>query len=195
MNYPRESLQVVRYRDPVKIVVHSGPRGPAGLDGAPGAGIQVKGVAGEWPPAAQPEPGDLWILPDPVPAGTPAGYSPGDGVAWDGAAWINTGPIKGEDGADGPPTVVVSVDPPPPPTVDGFLWVDPAGDGTGGVIPNRPYDGSNPIDYSDPPVVEQSDGTPIGLSADGQTFHQPTIVGAVPIVVGGRRYLVPICEG
>jgi hypothetical protein len=191
---PKPSASISRHLAPVEIVVHSGQRGPAGAPGEPGAGVQIKGVAATWPPATTPAEGDLWILPNPVPAGTPAGFDPGDGAAWDGSAWVNTGPIKGEDGADGPPTVVVSTTPPAPPTVDGFLWVDPDGDGSAGVITNAPFDAAAPIEYVAPPVTVQADGTPIGLSADGQTFHKPEIVGAVPVVIGGKRYLIPIIK-
>lgn len=187
----KASTTVVRQLEPVKLVIQSGPRGPAG---APGAGVQVKGIAAKWPPSADPAPGDLWVLPEPVPPGTPAGFDPGDGAAWDGSAWINTGPIKGEDGKDGPPAVVVSLAPPAPPTIDGFLWVDPTGDGTAGVIENSPYDAGKPLEYVSAPVTVQANGQPIGVTPDGQEIFQPQIVGAVPIVVGGKRYMVPIIE-
>ena len=182
------------YTGPITVTISSGPAGPPGDPGEPGAGIQIKGVATTWPPAAAPAEGDLWVMPNPVPAGTPAGFAPGDGAAWSGTEWVNTGPIKGEDGQDGPPTVVVSVTPPDPPTVDGFLWVDPDGDGGAGVVVNQPYDDANPIDYVTPPITEQTNGDPIGLSADGQTFHQPVIVGGVPVVIAGKRYMLAVIE-
>lgn len=182
------------YTGPIEVAIWGGPQGPQGETGEPGAGIQIKGVASAWPPAAAPAEGDLWIMPNPVPAGAPAGFDPGDGAAWSGTTWINTGPIKGEDGIDGPPTVVVSVTPPAPPTVDGFLWVDPNGDGSAGIIRNAPFDEGSPIDYATPPVTKQSNGQPIGVSPDGQQIFRPLIIGAVPVVVGGKRYLFPIIE-
>jgi hypothetical protein len=182
------------YTGPIEVAIWGGPQGPQGDTGEPGAGIQIKGVATTWPPAAAPAEGDLWIMPNPVPAGAPAGFDPGDGAAWSGTEWVNTGPIKGEDGIDGPPTVVVSVTPPAPPTVDGFLWVDPNGDGSAGIITNAPFDEANPIDYATPPVTQQSNGQPIGVSPDGQQIFRPLIIGAVPVVVGGKRYLLPIIE-
>ena len=182
------------YTGPITVTISSGPAGPPGDPGEPGAGIQIKGVAEAWPPAAAPADGDLWIMPNPVPAGTPAGFDPGDGAAWDGTTWVNTGPIKGQDGIDGPPTVVVSTTPPAPPTVEGFLWVDPDADGTAGVITNAPFDAAAPIEYVAPPVTEQSSGQVIGLTADGLEIFQPLIVGAIPVVVGGKRYLIPIVE-
>lgn len=182
------------YTGPIEVAIWGGPQGPQGEPGEPGAGIQIKGVAEAWPPAAAPAEGDLWIMPNPVPPGAPAGFAPGDGAAWSGSAWINTGPIKGEDGIDGPPTVVVSETPPPAPTVEGFLWVDPNGDGTAGVIKMPAYDEDSPIDYVSPPVTEQLNGEPIGLSADGQTYHQPAIVAGVPVIIAGKRYMLAVIE-
>lgn len=88
----------------------AGPKGDQGIQGIQGpkgdaAGIDVKGVASAWPPSSSPAPEDLWILPDPVPAGTPSSFLPGDGVLWTGSAWQNVGPIrgpKGDVGATGP---------------------------------------------------------------------------------------------
>ncbi|NDD53965.1 collagen-like repeat preface domain-containing protein, partial [bacterium] len=45
--------------------------------------------------------GDTWIIGDPVPAGAPNGFVPGDGVVWVDTAWINVGPIRGPSGAQG----------------------------------------------------------------------------------------------
>jgi hypothetical protein len=182
------------YTGPIEVAIWGGPTGPQGDPGEPGAGIQIKGVASAWPPAAAPAEGDLWIMPNPVPAGAPAGFDPGDGAAWDGSAWVNTGPIKGTDGVDGPPTVVVSVTPPTPPTVDGFLWVDPNGDGSAGVITNAPFDEANPIEYVTPAITVQTNGDPIGLSPDGLTFHQPAIIGGVPVIIAGKRYMLAVIE-
>lgn len=80
-----------------------GPVGPQGIQGPKGdaAGINVKGTAAQWPPSTSPASEDLWILPDPIPTGTPASYSPGDGVLWSGSAWQNVGQIRGPAGPVG----------------------------------------------------------------------------------------------
>lgn len=80
-----------------------GPAGPTGPQGPKGdaAGINLKGYATQWPPAASPTVNDLYILPDPLPSGTPAGFNPGDGAHWSGLAWHNTGPIRGPQGPQG----------------------------------------------------------------------------------------------
>jgi hypothetical protein len=46
----------------------------------------------------------MYIVPDPVPAGYPAGSNPGDGLVYAGGSYTNVGPIrgpKGDTGADG----------------------------------------------------------------------------------------------
>lgn len=82
----------------------TGSTGPQGIQGPKGdaAGINIKGTATTWPPDADPQEEDLWLLPDPTPDGTPAEYDPGDGVLWNGSAWQDTGPIRGETGPQGP---------------------------------------------------------------------------------------------
>jgi|694.fasta_scaffold16622_19 hypothetical protein len=102
----------------VEIVVWGGPPGPPG---EPGSGIQVKGVAEAWPPADAPEDGDLWVIPDPIPPGTPEGFEPGDGASWDGENWVNTGPIQGPPGEDGGAHIVSETAPPPGDVGD--LWI------------------------------------------------------------------------
>jgi hypothetical protein len=84
-----------------------GPQGPQGLAGPQGpkgdaAGINIKGTATTWPPAASPANDDLWLLPDPIPAGTPSSYKPGDGIVWTGTVWLNVGPVRGPAGPEGP---------------------------------------------------------------------------------------------
>lgn len=81
-----------------------GSQGPQGIQGPKGdaAGLNVKGTAATWPPDDSPAEEDLWILPDPTPSGTPSEYDPGDGVLWNGTAWQDTGPIRGEIGPQGP---------------------------------------------------------------------------------------------
>lgn len=103
---------------PVEIVVWGGPEGPAG---PPGSGIELMGVASSWPPAETPGEGDLWIVPDPVPPGTPEGFAPGDGAAWNGEEWVNTGPIQGPAGDDGGLHIVSETTPPPADLGD--LWI------------------------------------------------------------------------
>ena len=87
-----------------------GDKGDTGADGAPGAdgkdgsGVTIKGTATVYPPDAAPTVGDMWLVADPVPGGFPPGTNPGEGLVWDGAAWVNVGSIrgpKGEAGADG----------------------------------------------------------------------------------------------
>jgi hypothetical protein len=80
----------------------SGPTGPTGPKGDVGAGIAVSGTASTWPPTLTPDVGDLWLIGDPVPAGTPAGIFAGDGVVWDGSGvWISVGPVRGPSGPSG----------------------------------------------------------------------------------------------
>jgi hypothetical protein len=81
--------------DPVSVSVSNVP-GPSG------ASSFFKGVAAAWPPTATPTAGWIYTLPDPVPAGTPAGYLPGYGAQWDGLAWVNIGPVRGPAGPAGP---------------------------------------------------------------------------------------------
>jgi len=383
----------------IVVSIWGGPPGPAG---EPGAGVSLQGVASTWPPSDTPAVGDLYVVADPVPAGTPAGIDAGDGVVWSGTEWVSTGPIRGPAGATGPegpdgpqglgpsvfegptepavavegdlwlkpevdpdgnpvlqlnvytgtdwrpvaggagsgtvdttggefavlmddigdsgvspalplqtyasitsstigkmvrtgsdaslrsvvvanamgvgvvvgdiivddpgnatvlvvgpsvsgsaffasetvhaggirtkgiiygirqdptgravsggyelplPTgdgylrsdpdeaagwyfaepVVVSDTAPPAPAGGGAVWIDPTGPG----VPDT-SDGAlseaNPLKYASPLVMEQTDGTPIGISADGLTFHQPVIHGAIPIVIDGKRYLLPVIE-
>lgn len=81
--------------DPVSVSVSNAP-GPSG------ASSFFKGVAAAWPPTATPTAGWIYTLPDPVPAGTPAGFLAGYGAQWDGIAWNNIGPVRGPAGPAGP---------------------------------------------------------------------------------------------
>jgi hypothetical protein len=81
--------------DPVSVSVSNVP-GPSG------ASSFFKGIAAAWPPTATPTAGWIYTLPDPVSAGTPAGYLPGYGAQWDGLAWVNIGPVRGPAGPAGP---------------------------------------------------------------------------------------------
>jgi hypothetical protein len=80
-----------------------GPAGKDGVDGKDGSGVTIKGTAAAYPPDAAPTTGDMWLVPDPVPAGFPAGTNPGDGLVWSGTAWNNVGGIRGPKGSDGAP--------------------------------------------------------------------------------------------
>lgn len=81
-----------------------GPQGPEGIQGPKGdtGGLNMKGTAASWPPDNNPVEEDIWILPNPTPAGTPVSYDPGDGVIWNGTEWQDTGPIRGAVGPQGP---------------------------------------------------------------------------------------------
>lgn len=80
-----------------------GPVGPVGPEG-PTTGINLLGTVSTWPPSANPADGDLWVLGDPVPSGSPDGSKPGDGVIYESTTseWINTGPLRGPTGPVGP---------------------------------------------------------------------------------------------
>jgi len=86
--------------------------------------------------------------------------------------------------------VIVSDTTPPAPTGGSAIWVDPTGDAAGA----SEFTADNPIKITEDPILAQQDGTPIGLSADGMTFHQPLITGAIPVVIGGKKYLIPVCD-
>jgi hypothetical protein len=208
-----------------------GPAGAPGPAGPPGKGIQIKGTADVWPPDAAPKEGDLWLIGDPVPAGSPAGSQPGDGYVWTGTKWSPIGPIRGpagEDGADGGASVsfqtsqpadprlgdfwidenqalrvwdgsqwvqvsasggttnIVSNSEPPPGTVAGELWIDPDGD------PAENFSNGGLPTSVDQPVTEQINGDPIGF-VNG-VYYEPDVIGAVPVVVAGKRYLMPLFE-
>jgi|LakMenEpi03Aug12_release.lakeMendotaPanAssembly.Ray.scaffolds.fasta_scaffold105338_2 hypothetical protein len=75
----------------------------------------------------------------------------------------------------------------PPPGELGQIWIQP------NAVPPG-FDEDSPIEYSSPPVEVQSNGDPIGLSEDGLTFHQPLIIGAIPVKIAGVEYLIPIIE-
>jgi hypothetical protein len=73
----------------------------------------------------------------------------------------------------------------------GTVWINPAGTST---IPDQPFSNTNPPVYLDAPVTEQPNGLSIGISPDGMEIHQPYMIGAVPVMVGGKRYLMPLIE-
>ena len=82
-----------------------GEKGEQGPKGDAGSGVTIKGTATVFPPDPAPEVGDMYLVADPVPAGTPDSASgpaqPGDGIVWDGASWINVGPVRGPKGEQG----------------------------------------------------------------------------------------------
>ena len=117
-----------------------GPQGPIGIQGPQGeaAGVVIKGKATRWPPASDPDIGDIYIIPTPAPAWAPAGYISGDAALWDGDEWMNAGPIqgprgeKGEKGDTGQPGTPGSVGPggpagPPNTLTIGSVTEAPAG--------------------------------------------------------------------
>jgi hypothetical protein len=50
-----------------------------------------------------------------------------------------------------------------------------------------------PLTYSTPATVS-SGGQTIGLSPDGTTITRPPIVGGLPVMVNGKRYLIALIE-
>jgi hypothetical protein len=92
------------------------------------------------------------------------------------------------------PVIVSDTEPPKPPGDPALptLWIDPTG--TAPPDPTTSFSNANPPVYADPAVTEQPNGLPIGLSADGLEIHQPYMVGGVPVLVGGKTYLLPLIE-
>jgi hypothetical protein len=160
-----------------------GPEGPAGQDGQPGTdgvdGESVTVFESDTAPTAI-RTGDIWIRP--VTAANAVELN-----VWNGTAWV---PIAGSGGSS-EPQVFTSDTAPPAPAGDA-LWVNTA-DNTpvtaGGVFTE-----DSPIVFDGAMVETQTDGTPIGLSADGLTFHQPLITGAIPVLIGGKKYLLLVAD-
>lgn len=50
------------------------------------------------------------------------------------------------------------------------------------------------FEFTDAPTTQQLDGTWIGLTPDGMYVYQPRMVGGIPVVVNGKKYLLPIVE-
>ena len=102
----------------------AGPiQGMKGDRGEPGNPLNIKGTALSWVPASTPKPGDVWILPDPLPTGTPATFKPGGAAAWDDVAkaWI---PLEAIRGPAGHSITVYGPSPVPPPTAEkGDIWL------------------------------------------------------------------------
>jgi hypothetical protein len=87
--------------------------------------------------------------------------------------------------------IIVSDSAPPAPSADmqaaGVLWIDP--DGTPAEIA---YSNASPPVSLDPPIEEMADGTPFGTV--NNVYIEPDVVGAVPVEVNGKRYLLPLLE-
>jgi hypothetical protein len=105
---------------------------------------------------------------------------------WNGTAWA---PLAGVGGST-EPQVYTSDTAPPAPAVDA-LWVNT---GAPDPTPAGVFTEDSPIVFDGAMVETQTDGTPIGLSADGLTFHQPQITGAIPVLIGGKRYLLLVAD-
>ena len=83
-----------------------GPAGEKGDKGDAGSGVSIVGPLTEWPITVPVEAGDMFIVSDPVPVGTPASATgpalPGDGIVYDGTTYSNVGPVRGPIGPQGP---------------------------------------------------------------------------------------------
>lgn len=81
--------------------------------------------------------------------------------------------------------VIVSDIEPPAPAGGGAIWIDPTGDAPAGGSTDA-FTSAEPITYADDPV-ETVGGEPLAEIV-------PSIVAAVRVIVGGRRYLLPLIE-
>ena len=84
--------------------------------------------------------------------------------------------------------VIVSDTEPPAPAGGGAIWVNPTEDST---PVTAPFSNLNPPVSLDPPIMETAT-SPLGIV--NNTYIEPDVVGAVPIVVNGKRYLLPLLE-
>lgn len=103
---------------------------------------------------------------------------------WNGSAWA---PLAGVGGSSDP-QVFVSETEPAPPGVDA-IWIDPTG--TPPPDPNLPFSNVNPPVFVDPPFTETA-AHPLGIV--NNTYIEPDVVGGVPVLVNGKRYLLPLIE-
>ena len=86
------------------------------------------------------------------------------------------------------PVVVSDTEPPTPPGDPALptLWIDPTG-----TPPSAVFSNTNPPVSVDPPLTETAT-QPLGV-VNG-VYMEPDVVGAVPVVVNGKRYLLPLLE-
>jgi hypothetical protein len=89
------------------------------------------------------------------------------------------------------PVIVSDTEPPTPPGDPPLpvLWIDPTGDA--GPATNLPFSNANPPVYLDAPITETAT-SPLGIV--NNEYIEPDVVGAVPVVVNGKRYLLPLLE-
>ena len=96
---------------------------------------------------------------------------------WDGTQWMTVT-------ASGGTTNIVSTTEPPPGTVEGELWINPDG-----IPPEMIFSNVNPPVTIDTPATE-SGGEPLGV-VNG-VYIEPDVIGGVPVMVAGKRYLLPL---
>lgn len=87
----------------LNFVLQKGDKGDQGDPGQDGSGVTIQGTldGGTFPPSGPHADGDMYIIGNPIPAGSPAGSATGDGVVYNGGAWTNVGPITGPQGPQG----------------------------------------------------------------------------------------------
>jgi hypothetical protein len=69
--------------------------------------------------------------------------------------------------------------------VDALLADAAAGAPVGG------FSDAAPLKYSTPEITN-SGGQPIGITPDGQFVIRPEIVAGIPVIVGGKKYLIAL---
>ena len=81
--------------------------------------------------------------------------------------------------------VIVSDAEPPAPAGGGAIWIDTTGDDAAAVAADA-FTAAEPITYADAPVA----------TAGGSALAEiiPSIVAGIPVIVNGRRYLLPLIE-
>lgn len=70
--------------------------------------------------------------------------------------------------------------------MEGELWIDPDGDEADN------FSNAGLPTSIDPPVTEQISGEPLGFQ--NGVYYEPDVIGGVPVVVAGKRYLLPLLE-
>jgi hypothetical protein len=104
----------------------------------------------------------------------------------DGYLRSDTDPVTGWYFAE---PVLISDTEPPAPTGGNAIWVDPTASPT--TETNLPFSNVNPPVYLDAPITETAT-SPLGIV--NNEYIEPDVVGAVPVVVNGKRYLLPLLE-